>query len=247
MSQVNLVMVAPLPDGRLQIWVVDIHSQLWSAWKLTKDPDSQWSAFSKFETPPCGASPGIAVAPLPDGRLQIWVSTGLTGGPQLWSAWKLTKDPDSQWSAFSQFETPPGGPYEFEGMAVAPLPDGRLQIWVLDNAYQLWSASKLTKDPDSQWSAFSQFEMPPVSLSFVPEIDVAPLPDGRLQIWVLDNADQLWSAWMLTKDPDSQWSAFSQFETPPDGAYGETQAIAVAPLPDGRLQIWVIDDLNQLC
>src|SRR5271157_1459532 len=242
MSQVNLVMVAPLPDGRLQIWVVDIHSQLWSAWKLTKDPDSQWSAFSKFETPPCGASPGIAVAPLPDGRLQIWVSTGLTGGPQLWSAWKLTKDPDSQWSAFSQFETPPVSLSFVPEIDVAPLPDGRLQIWVLDNAYQLWSAWMLTKDPDSQWSAFSKFGAPPCGGAMA----VAPLPDGRLQIWVLNDCGELWSAWMLTKDPDSQWSAFSQFETPPDGAYGETQAIAVAPLPDGRLQIWVIDDLNQL-
>lgn len=94
--------VAPLPDGRLQLFAV-AQGRLFSAWKRTPDPDSQWTPMRAFDPPPPGSIKDVTVGRLPDGRLQIFV----IGSEGLITSWKRTPNPSSGWTDWIQFEGTP--------------------------------------------------------------------------------------------------------------------------------------------
>jgi hypothetical protein len=97
------VAVAPLSDGRLQLWTNDDGGSLFSTWKTALDPNALWTILSDFlaEVGPIGAGVrDVAVAPLSDGRLELWASDG-NGG--LWTTWKVDTDPNANWSGWSDF------------------------------------------------------------------------------------------------------------------------------------------------
>jgi hypothetical protein len=95
--------VGPLPDGRLQLFVVS-QGQLMTAWKKTPAPDSGWTPFVAFNPAPNGTIIGVTVGRLPDGRLQLF----LTGSAGLTTSWKRTTNPDSGWTVWSApFSTSP--------------------------------------------------------------------------------------------------------------------------------------------
>jgi hypothetical protein len=50
-SDVNAVTVAPLSDGRLQLWGNITNGALFTTWKETIDPNAAWSPWSPFPTP----------------------------------------------------------------------------------------------------------------------------------------------------------------------------------------------------
>jgi hypothetical protein len=98
----------------------------------------------------------LAVAALPDGRLQLFVvSQG-----QLLTAWKRTQNPGSQWTPLAAFDPPPGG--TVRDVTVGELPDGRLQLFVT-GSNGLITAWKRTPHPEAGWSRWSPFEASPAN------------------------------------------------------------------------------------
>lgn len=53
----------------------------------------------------------------------------------------------------------------------------------------------------------------------------------------MDNANQIWTTWQQTSDAHAEWTSLSLFEVPPIGA----RILAVGPLSDGRLQLFIIE------
>jgi hypothetical protein len=153
------ITAAPIPpDGRLQAWR-NFGGVLQTRWKDTSDPNSQWTApWAPFITTGLGG----AVAPfvdmtagnLSDGRTQIWAvdSAGV-----VWTTWKESTAHDSLWTSWSKFNTAniPAG--TVHSIAVAELPDDRLQLFIMDNTNHTWTAWKTTTDPSSAWTGFSAF------------------------------------------------------------------------------------------
>src|SRR5205823_6385599 len=205
--------VAPLSDSRLEFWLTDGAGGLLSTWKTTTDPDANWTPWADFLRevgPLANGARQLAVAPLPDGRLELWVSDGAGG---LWSTWKTTTDANATWSGWADFlgEVGPlaNGARQ---LAVAPLPDGRLELWVSDGAGGLWSTWKTTTDPNATWTGWADFlgEVGPLA-NGARQLAVAPLPDGRLELWVSDGAGGLWSTWKTTTDPNATWTGWADF------------------------------------
>jgi hypothetical protein len=48
---IQLFTVAPLSDGRLKLWGIDGNWALFSTWKLSQDPSSDWARWSSFPGP----------------------------------------------------------------------------------------------------------------------------------------------------------------------------------------------------
>jgi hypothetical protein len=94
--------VAPLPDGRLQLFVIS-HGQLFTAWKQTRNPNSSWTPLAVFDPVVGGKVKDVTVGRLPDGRLQLFVM-----GPEgLYTSWKQNPNPGAGWTEWTPFEAPP--------------------------------------------------------------------------------------------------------------------------------------------
>ena len=102
-------------------------------------------------------------------------------------------------------------------IAVAPLPDGRLQLWAIDTNGQLWSCWKQTTEIGALWTEWSRFKMPPVS--GIQQISVAPSANP-LQLWAVDETNQLWSCWRQTTKSDYPWTEWSRFTKGPINGLG---------------------------
>ena len=74
-----------------------------SRWKQTPDPNSGWTDWSNFQTPPGGVT-SICVGYLSDKRMQLFVTGAPAGTTQL-SCWKTTTDPNAAWTAWSAFDS----------------------------------------------------------------------------------------------------------------------------------------------
>jgi hypothetical protein len=106
-------------------------------------------------------------------------------------------------------------------LAVAALPDGRLQLFVVSQG-QLLTAWKQTRNSGSPWTPLAAFDPPPSGS--VKDVAVGRLPDGRLQMFVT-GSDGLTTTWKRTPYPDSGWTAWGPFETVP----AETPAVPPNP------------------
>jgi hypothetical protein len=88
------------------------------------------------------------------------------------------------------------------------LSDGRTQVWLI-SGNQMQSRWKVNTNPNAAWTNWSPFPSPagatPVSLS------TAALEDKRLQLYLVDDQNRVWSAWKQTTDPSSAWTAWSPF------------------------------------
>jgi hypothetical protein len=147
----------------------------------------------------------VGVAPLPDKRLQLW-AVG-EAGQLLTRTRKATPHPNASWEPWDDFK--PLAPPKVCQVGVAPLPDGRLQLWAVDEAGQLFSTWKTTTDPDAPWKGWHPFK--PLAPFTVRQVGVAPLPDKRLQLWAVGKASQLFSTCKATSHPDAPWEPWKDF------------------------------------
>src|SRR5438034_1118427 len=132
-------------------------------------------------------------------------------------------------------------------LAVAPLSDGRLEVWVTDGQGGLFSTWKVDTDPNAAWSGWDDFlaEVGPLPAD-VNQVAVAPLPDGRLELWASDAQGGLFSTWKTSTDPNATWSGWSDFLAEVGPLAAGARALAVAPLSDSRLELWVTDGQSGL-
>lgn len=91
-AQANTV-VAPLSDGRLEMWYTD-NGKLWSTWQTSTEPNAAWTPVAGSNLPSNVHADGVSVYWHPDGRLQLFVSS-----PHgTYTASKITADPNSGWT-----------------------------------------------------------------------------------------------------------------------------------------------------
>jgi hypothetical protein len=126
-----------------------------------------WSPWSKFTQLPEAPVDSLVAGQLTDGRIQIFASD--TNGA-IFSIWQ---DTNGNWPSFWQGFAQPGGKPIFVSqenialwfhqlkedltLAIAPLPDGRLQLFAIDDSANIWSAWKTSIDPNSGWTDWSPF------------------------------------------------------------------------------------------
>ncbi|HLW92902.1 MAG TPA: hypothetical protein VKS78_16590 [Roseiarcus sp.] len=90
--------VAPLPDGRLELFVAS-KGKLLTAWKQTADPNSPWSPLGAFSPAPSGDIDDVAVGILPDKRLELFI----TSASGVSHCWKQSPGPSAPWSNWTPF------------------------------------------------------------------------------------------------------------------------------------------------
>lgn len=160
----------------------------------------------------------LAVTPLSDGRLQLWVAP-IT----LLSSWQVSLDPAATWTQLSAFEPSPGQTLE---VSAGHSPDGRAQLWAhgYDNVTR--TTWKATISPDSGWIPWEPFQgnLMPV---------VGQLPDGRMQLWSADAENDTVTAWKTSTEPNAEWTAWTTFSPT---SYGGI--LASGSLSDGLQQLW---------
>lgn len=252
------VAAAPLSDGRLQLWAVSGQGGLYSTWQLNTDPNATWAGpwhdfLREIGTLPRGAPQQVAAARLSDGRLQLWAIDG-DGG--LYSTRKSSSDPNARWEPWSDFLGEVGAlpGVRPQQVVTARLPDGRLQLWATDPNNVFYRTWQLSIDPASRWAPWHNFrdEVGPLSGPVPQQMIVAPLSDGRLQLWIFDNYSGLNRTWQLSTDPNKpDWAPWRDFfgevgELPGEFAARSPRQMAVATLPDGRQQLWVVNGFDQI-
>ena len=180
------VVVAPLSDGRLQLWAIDGLGGVFSSRKVDVGSEADWTDFGEFLTesgPLPGAAAGLAVARLSDGRLQLWVTLA---NSRLLTTWQTQTDPNIAWTGWIDFLAKVGLlPASVAHVAVAPLSDGRLELWATTANGGLFTTWKNQADPNANWSGWSNFLTEVGSVpAGVSRATVARLQDKRLELWV---------------------------------------------------------------
>ncbi|MFB3765684.1 MAG: hypothetical protein ACE14P_10625 [Methanotrichaceae archaeon] len=149
------ITAAPHIDNRLQLWFIDNTGGLWTTSKQTSESSSNWTPWISWEFPGNASAKQVAVAPLPDRRLQLWA---IDSKGKLWSTWQTTTDIDAGWTSWDLWGLP--GNASAKQVAVAPLSDHRLQLWVVDDTGRLWTANRQTADPNANWTSWYSWEPP---------------------------------------------------------------------------------------
>ena len=97
----KFVAAGGLEDGRIQLFGIQFNGQIVVVGKIYADPNSGWTDWSNFQTPPGGVT-SICVGYLSDKRMRF--VTGAPAGTTQLSCWKTTTDPNAAWTAWSAFE-----------------------------------------------------------------------------------------------------------------------------------------------
>jgi hypothetical protein len=185
------------------------------------------------------------VAPLSDGRLELWASAG---DGRLYTTWKLDGDPNAAWAPWYDFYGDvgdlPGGAGE---LAVVQLMDRRLILWAIAGNGVIYASWKTSDDPNAGWSPWSDFYGEVGGLAAgARSLAVAPLTDGRLELWATDGNGALLTTWQAVRDPNSSWVGWNDFGASAGWLAGGARAVAVGPLSDGRLELWATDAYGSL-
>jgi hypothetical protein len=164
------------------------------------------------------------------GRMQIF---GVGADYNVYTMWKITTDPDSAWSDWTDMGGGTAGIADDATVAVGYLPDGRMQIFGVGNDHHVYSLWKVTADPNSLWSAWQSLDGSAAGAV----IGIGYLPDQRIQLFVMGLDGTFQSCWKITTDSNSDWSGWASIGAPPGGAGVQ---VSVGYLPDSRMQLFVL-------
>jgi hypothetical protein len=98
-AQADEITVATLPDGRLELFVVQ-DGKLLTSWSKNFDANASFTPLVPFNPIPAGTIVSVTAGRLLDGRLQVWVltSSGIS------TSHKQSSDPNAGWSAWTDFK-----------------------------------------------------------------------------------------------------------------------------------------------
>ena len=233
--------VAPGAQGCLQVFVVGTdHAGYRALWQLRTTPSDGSSNWYAHGTPlgSNGLRWSPAVASSDGGRLDLFVvgddlePLGSGSGGGLYHQWHTARG--NGWSGWLPRGT--GGVSSLFGSpAVAPSPDGRLELFVLGSDGALWHTSQTAFG--TGWSDMLWHGTPPgVLLSSAPA--VAASADGRLEVFVASEDATLWH--IRQTAPNSGWSDWVSHGTPSGVLFGSDSTPAIAPSADGRLELFTV-------
>jgi hypothetical protein len=153
------VAAVSLSNGTLQLFATGTNGNLYSRWMEGTQTGAPWSDWSTFANVSGDKIVQLAGAPLSDDRPIVFA---ITASGSIYSCWKESVQPDAHWTAWAQFKGKP--PAKLVGLALVPLPDKRLQLFASSSAggnlYNLWTSWKVTTDPMSPWTPWSQVPLP---------------------------------------------------------------------------------------
>jgi hypothetical protein len=260
--------VAPLSDGRLALWFTNELGQLFHTRTITPDANADWILAEDFLAD-VGALPAgekvkhVAVAPLPNGRLELWATTEQG---QVFTTWQTSNEPDADWEPWWNFlaqgnglpGTIPGGA-KVTQVAVAPLSDKSLELWATTETGQVFTTWKTTTAPDADWEPWWNFLAQGNGLpgtipgrARVTQVAVAPLPDKSLELWATTETGQVFTTWKVTPAANADWEPWWTFLAQGNGLPGtipggaKVTQVAVAPLSDKSLELWATTETGQV-
>jgi hypothetical protein len=218
-------------DGRIIVLAVE-----GEAGSLAQFEQAHWSNGWSSQWTSFGPSPGGSINPPAfragaDGRLILFATTtGNNGFPALWrleqDVWGGTWDTNS-WTDHSGPEgRPVVGP---PAMILDAL--GRLQVFVISGTGEMWNVGQSA--PAGSWADWNSLGGAP-GVGFQDRPAVAASADGRLELFVRGNDNQLWHAWQTAVG--GPWSEWVNFE---NNGIGFQDHPAVASNADGRLEIFM--------
>lgn len=130
-------------------------------------------------------------------------------------------------------------------VATAVLPDSRVQVWEVQTTGHFRTRWKLTADPNSQWTGWSDFNVTGITTGVqLQDVTAGSLSDGRPQLWAIDDTWHIYTSWKLTTDPKSLWNNWIPFPTPGIPSGTQFFSVSAVPLPDKRLQLFIMDGSN---
>jgi hypothetical protein len=233
--------------------------------KATIDSDSDWLSWTPFEVPYAssffaGAVLGGQMAPYSTNTpVEYW--TIESGGLLL----KFVEGVDEDWQFFDP--DPVDTDYFLSVwplyMGYNDLAPSTFQLWAMDTSGHLsWSTAAIEYEspvgrlpqPAPAWGPWQPFPSLPGGY-YVSSLAASQLPDQRIQVFAADTNGSLWSIWQT--DVAGDWTpAWQSFPGLPNGQpilhdphlspdqvpNGTQQILALAPLPDARLQLFAVDD-----
>jgi hypothetical protein len=232
----------PLALGKIQLWVVDQSQNLLTMWKESSDPNAGWTAPNEMDPPP-PEPPKFAIAARSiAGRGQIWTigTTGGTGGQEqlLFTTWKASPTENSPWLPW-QLPMDPSPPdvHPQWCLGVGHLSDGRLQVWAHRADGTMDTTWKTAPHPNASWAPWAPM-VPQFSAATSMAVGNAGNPPNEItQLWAIGfESFSLSTTWKMSPDSNSGWWDWQKMEPDP----GPVESVAVAKLPDGRLQLFVL-------
>jgi hypothetical protein len=239
---VTAAAVAPLRDGRLEVWLVTLNGLLFSTWQADGNSRPAWAPWFDFLAYRGGLPAPVrqvAMANLSNGALESWVVT--TGGG-LYSTWKVSADPGAEWAPWFDFLAYRGSlPSPVRQVAMGRLSNGALESWVVTADGGLYSTWKESADPAAEWAPWFDFLDYRGSLpSPVRQVAMGRLSNGALESWVVTADGGLYSTWKESADPAAEWAPWFDFLAYRGGLPAPVRQVAMAPLSDRRLAAWVV-------
>lgn len=208
-------------DGRLELFVVSHDGNLWHKWQ--ESPNGAWSQWFALVTENPGLSSRFQVGHNADGRMEVF---GMQGG-NVWHVWQTA--PSDGWSIGGSLGGPTSG---LKGtITVGNNKDGRLEIFGVGTDGQVhhqWQTA-----PNNGWSGWGSLGSPPPGV-VVGDPRVVNNADGRLELFLLANDQNIWHIWQTS--PNNGWSGWASLGHP--GAQIANGSPFVGNNGDGRIEMF---------
>ncbi len=262
--------------GRIQVFAcannadTDQLPGFYSTTKSSEEQDAPWLPWSDFPLPPDIPVPhqiivanNVAVTPLADGRLQLWLSVehvlphgnanvALSSCVQTAATWDA---PFGPWESFDLSSNVPGQPVagSFNYPIAARLPP---QVWVSPTnpmVTSVQSGAVNPANPLSGWGSWNKSPIPftPLTPTAYPiAVQAAEDGQGRVYLWAiwgnnqLANAGTNWAFSYSSPNNATSWSQLTPFPTPELSLADQDglphNVISAAQLPNGLLQVFYL-------
>ena len=183
-----------------QLWGVQVNGTLNTIYQIT--PGGGWSKWMGPDWAGKGYPPQVyelAAAQQNNGCVQFFA---LDLKLQLWST--AQSAPGGDWTPWAGPNWNSGAP-GMKRIAASQQGGNRgAQLWGITGDLSLVTCYQLT--PGGKWSGWQGWPATPQNSQFV-EVTAAQQNDGRVQLWVIDTKDQLWSCWQTA--PGGDWTGWS--------------------------------------
>lgn len=220
--------VAGCADGGLELFALGTDGALWHSRQT--DTGAGWSQWFSHGNPAgLSLNSAPAVAASADGHLEVFI---VSQEAELWRIRQTA--PNGGWSPWFAHGTPSDVSFGSDSTpGLAADADGCLHLFTVGNDGRVWHMRQTA--PDGDWSGWRSHDATS-GLKFQRlRPAVARAADGRLEVFVVGNDENLWH--MRQSTPGGDWSSWSCREAPPPA--GILGCPAVAAGAEGRLGLFV--------